>query len=267
MKFWKMNGAGNDFIVIDNRAENISLSRLGDVARDVCRRRFSVGADGFMVVTAPEGSGDFRMIFFNSDGTEGEMCGNGARCIARYGYENGLSGPVQRIETAAGIVTGERISADTYRVRLNDPENARFGLKPEAAGRTFDCSYVELGHPGIPHCIARFEGLRRTDLNALREYGRALRSHPEFPKGANVNFYDFEPDGCLFERTFERGVEDFTYACGTGTGSLVWLLTKQGLLPSGDITVEMDGGTLSVNVENGVFLTGPATKVCEGTTA
>ena len=264
MDFWKMNGAGNDFIVIDNRKEKIPENELGNIARRLCRRRFSIGADGLMVVTDSRCGGDFRMIFFNSDGSEGEMCGNGARCISKYGYENGLSGAIQKIETAAGTVTGERIDGDTYRVRLNDPENARYNLRLRAPDKEFDCDYVELGHPGIPHCIAYCENLESISENELREYGRSLRFNSVFPKGANVNFYDFTGPDTLFERTFERGVEDFTYACGTGTGSLVWLLTQKGKLPRGNIRVSMAGGTLSVNISDGIYLTGPAVKVCEG---
>ena len=111
MYFWKMNGAGNDFIVINNIDEKIPHDRLPEIARKLCHRHLSIGADGFMAVEKPtEGTdADYRMLFFNSDGSMGEMCGNGARCICRYGYENGLAGEFQRVETTAGIVTGERI--------------------------------------------------------------------------------------------------------------------------------------------------------------
>ena len=121
MEITKMHGAGNDFIIINNLREKIPLQKLPELAGKICTRRLSAGADGFMVVMPPENGGDFRMLFFNSDGTVGEMCGNGARCIARYGYENGLAGETQRIETTAGLVTGKRVSKRIYTVRLNDP--------------------------------------------------------------------------------------------------------------------------------------------------
>ena len=105
MKFWKMNGAGNDFIILNNLEEHLPAEDFPRLARVLCERHLSIGADGFMVVDAPTQGGDYKMLFFNSDGTMGEMCGNGARCICRYGFENGLAGETQRVETTAGMVT------------------------------------------------------------------------------------------------------------------------------------------------------------------
>ena len=113
MEFWKMNGAGNDFIILDNRVLGASPARLGRIARALCRRRFSIGADGLMAVEEGTQGGDFKMRFYNSDGSLGEMCGNGARCICRYGYERGLAGDVQRVETTAGLVVGTRLGPDS----------------------------------------------------------------------------------------------------------------------------------------------------------
>ena len=114
-----MQGAGNDFIVIDNRRETLSEDQLSALARNFCRRRFSIGADGLMAVENAKKGGDFRMAFFNTDGSPGEMCGNGARCIAKYGYENGLSDVKAVIETPAGIVEAERLGRELYAVKLN----------------------------------------------------------------------------------------------------------------------------------------------------
>ena len=125
MKFWKMNGAGNDFILLNNLEEHLPLEAFPQMARTLCERRLSIGADGLMVVEAPRQGGDFRMLFYNADGSEGEMCGNGARCICRYGYETGLSGEVQTVETPSGTVTGQRITRRLYRVRLNSPTTLR----------------------------------------------------------------------------------------------------------------------------------------------
>lgn len=149
MEFWKMNGAGNDFIIIDNRSLEAGPDRLGRMARALCRRRFSIGADGLMAVEPAEQGGDFKMRFFNSDGSVGEMCGNGARCICRYGYEQGLAGPVQRIETTAGLVVGARLKEDFYRVRLNSPTI----LEPRRMTALGPAGYVELGSPGLPHAV------------------------------------------------------------------------------------------------------------------
>ena len=225
MRFTKMNGAGNDFILLDAIAEPFDESAASALARSLCDRRRSIGADGLMLVTRAEGDADYRMRFYNSDGSPGEMCGNGARCICRYGYENGLAGETQRVETTAGLVTGWRMGKRLYRIRLNDPCHMRLDGTAEADGITYDCAYVELGDPGIPHAAVPIAGLRDYDAAALLRLGRTLRHYPDFPKGANVNFYEIIGPDHVYERTYERGVEDFTYACGTGTGSVVTVLT------------------------------------------
>ena len=221
MKFWKMNGAGNDFIILNNLEEGLPLEAFPRIAKTLCTPHRSLGADGFMVVDQAQGEGDFRMLFFNSDGSVGEMCGNGARCICRYGYETGLSGPIQKVETTAGLVIGERIDRRQYRVRLN-----------------------ELGNPGLPHAVVHWPGLANADNDLLFKLGRALRDFEGFPKGANVNFYDMLGQDHVLEKTYERGVEDFTLACGTGTGSVVTVLTKRGLVSGKQVQVDMPGGTV-----------------------
>lgn len=270
MKFWKMNGAGNDFIVIDNRDGTVDAAQWPRIARTLCERHLSVGADGLMVVERPTSGGDYRMLFFNSDGSVGEMCGNGARCICRYGYENGLAGDVQRVETTAGLVTGWRVDERMYRIRLNDPCNLRLDGKALIDGTAWDYAYVELGDPGIPHAVVPVENLQDFDTAKLRELGRRLRYYPEFPKGANVNFYEIIGPDHIYERTYERGVEDFTYACGTGTGSVVTVLTLLGNVSGHQVRVDMTGGQLVVDVERegnqvtNLYLTGPTNIVCKG---
>lgn len=270
MDFWKMNGAGNDFIVLDGRTEQFPRERFPELARALCRRRLSIGADGLMVVERAQGDGDYRMTFYNADGTLGEMCGNGARCICRYGYERGLTGAVQLVETTAGLVTGERIDRRTYRVRLNSPSVVRLECPVQVDGTLWSCAYVELGDPGVPHAVVRLEGLRTYPRQALLELGRALRVHPAFPKGANVNFYESVGADAVYVRTYERGVEDFTYACGTGAGSTVTVLTLQGAVSGRGVRVEVDGGTLVIDagcrggtVED-LYLTGPTNIVAKG---
>ena len=270
MKFWKMNGAGNDFLILNNLEERLPAEDFPRLARTLCERHLSIGADGFMVVEAPVQGGDYRMLFFNSDGTVGEMCGNGARCICRYGYEAGLAGEVQRVETTAGMVTGERIDRRRYRVRLNDPTTIHLDCPVEVDGVTYPCAYVELGCPGLPHAAVPFPGLREADEGKLRELGRRLRWHPAFPKGANVNFYELTGEDQLYEHTFERGVEDFTYACGTGTGSVVTVLTLQGKVSGHNVRARMPGGELVIDVERDrdrvtdLYLTGPTNIICKG---
>ena len=270
MKFWKMNGAGNDFIVLNNLEEHLPAESLPQIAKTLCERHMSIGADGFMVVDAPTQGGDYKMLFFNSDGSVGEMCGNGARCICRYGYEMGLAGEIQKVETTAGLVIGERKNTRLYKIRLNDPTTVKLDTAVEVDGVSYPCSYVELGNPGLPHAVVPYHNLKNADANELRELGRKIRWHKDFPKGANVNFYEIIGEDHVYERTFERGVEDFTYACGTGTGSVVTVLTLQGKVSGSGVRVDMTGGTLIIDVDRegsairDLYLTGPTNIVAKG---
>ena len=265
-----MNGAGNDFVVLNNLEEHLPQEAFPSIARTLCERHLSIGADGLMVVDAPTQGGDYKMLFYNSDGSMGEMCGNGARCICRYGYENGLAGEVQTVETTAGIVTGQRISQRLYRIRLNDPSTIKLDAPVEIGGTVYPCSYVELGNPGIPHAVVPIQDLKNADENQLRELGRKIRWYRDFPKGANVNFYEIIGEDAVFERTFERGVEDFTYACGTGTGSLVTVLTLMEKVSGQNVKVDMTGGQLIIDVIRrddkiqDLYLTGPTNIVAKG---
>ena len=270
MRFCKMNGAGNDFLILNNMEENLPHDALPDIARTLCHRHLSIGADGLMVVERSEIGADYRMLFYNADGSAGEMCGNGARCICRYGYEKGLAGEKQTVETPSGIVTGWRIDRRNYRIRLTDPSVVKLDCPVEALGKTWECSYVELGTPGLPHAVVPIEGLAEKTMDEMRELGKTLRYHSAFPKGANVNFYDFAAPNALTLLTYERGVEDFTYACGTGTGSTVLALTLLGKVSGEDTAVTSPGGTLRVTVDRAgerienLWLTGPTNLVCEG---
>ena len=270
MKFWKMNGAGNDFLILNNLEERLPHEAFPKIARTLCERHLSVGADGLMVVEAPTRGGDYKMLFFNSDGSMGEMCGNGARCICRYGYETGLAGETQTVETTAGIVTGQRISQRLYKIRLNDVTTMDVNYPVEVDGVRYDCSYVELGDPGLPHAVVPYADLQNAGENELRELGRKLRWHKAFPRGANVNFYEITGEDTVYERTFERGVEDFTYACGTGTGSVVAVLTLQGKVSGSGVTVSMTGGQLMIDTHRegshitDLYLTGPTNIVAKG---
>lgn len=270
LKFWKMNGAGNDFLIVNNLEEHLPVSCFPQMARTLCQRHLSIGADGLMVVEAPTAGGDYKMLFYNSDGSIGEMCGNGARCICRYGYENGLAGDTQTVETTAGIVTGQRIDSRLYRIRLNDPTTMVLDHPVEVDGVRYACSYVELGDPGLPHAVVPYHNLKNADENELRELGRKIRHHASFPKGANVNFYEITGEDEIYERTFERGVEDFTYACGTGTGSVVAVLTLTGKVSGQKVRVNMQGGQLLIDAERvyshiaSLYLTGPTNIVCKG---
>lgn len=268
MKFHKINGTGNDFIIINNMDGAIDAGTLSRMAAKLCQRHMSIGADGLMAVS-PSEIADFRMEFFNSDGSAGEMCGNGARCICRYGYEMGLSGQTQTVETASGVVTGRRIDKRFYRIRLTDPTVVKVDYKIESDGVSFECGYVELGTPGLPHAVIHMPGLHNIEPRQLFDMARHLRRHPTFPKGANINFYEVTGENSVFERTFERGVEDFTYACGTGTAAVALILTLKGESSGRGFAADMMGGRLIVDVEReagrtALYLTGPTNIVAAG---
>ena len=234
MQVWYMNGAGNDFMVIDARGKSLDFSAL---ASQLCPM---TGADGFMAVDTSEVA-DFRLHFYNSDGSRGEMCGNGSRCICRFAYDNGIAGENMVVQTDAGLVYGRRLSENQYVVRLNEPSVLDLNRKGNVA-------YVELGNPGVPHAVMEVPGLRWEMGDALLEQSRALRFDPAFPKGANVNLYTWLDETSIRILTFERGVEDYTLACGTGSASTAVTLWAQGKLPGGRLTVKNRGGDLTITI-------------------
>ena len=244
-----MNGAGNDFMVIDAQGLTLDFSAL---AKQYCAL---TGADGFMAVDHSD-KADFKLHFYNADGSRGEMCGNGARCICRYAYDLGLAGEEMVVETDAGPVPGWRLDENRYKVRLNNPSVLDLHRKGSIA-------YAELGDPGVPHAVAEYDGDLWADADCIRDHMRQLRYDPAFPKGANVNFYQVMGDSEVRLLTYERGVEDFTKACGTGTGSTACVLWMQGKLPGGVLTAHNPGGTLKITIgaEDGkidtILLEGP----------
>ena len=249
MKVTYMNGAGNDFMVIDARGKALDFSQL---ALELCKL---TGADGFMAVDNSD-IADFRLHFYNSDGTRGEMCGNGARCICRFAHALGIVSDEMTVQTDAGIVSGWRMDENQYRVKLNNPGVLDLHRKGEIA-------YVELGNPGVPHAVNEYTGDLWADAEVLKDQFRALRHDHAFPKGANVNFYQRLGENEVRVLTFERGVEDYTLACGTGTGSVAVTMFLRGQLTGGFLTAHNRGGTLSVSLgaENGavnsILLEGP----------
>jgi len=249
MQCWHMSGAGNDFMVIDARGLTLDFEKM---AKELCALS---GADGFMAVDHSE-KADFKLHFYNSDGSRGEMCGNGSRCICRFAYDHGIAGETMVVETDAGLVPGKRLSESQYLVKLNNPGIVDLNRKG-------DIAYVELGTPGVPHAVAEIPGLAWDRAEELRNLGKSLRYDPAFPKGANVNFFTWTGDGQVRVMTYERGVEDYTLACGTGCGSTAVTLWLRGQLPGGKLVAENKGGTLTLNIqgENGVvsalYLEGP----------
>ena len=269
MEFYKMQGAGNDFIIINNMKSNIPVEKLSVVAKKLCERKVSIGADGLMAVDYPEGDADFKMRFYNRDGSIGEMCGNGARCISRYAYINKISGKKMTFETGAGIVNSEVLEGRLVKVLLNNPEVVNLYNDIEIDGINYECSYIELGVPGLPHAVVK-HNLKQADINKLREEGIKIRYYDGFPKGANVNFFEVLNENTALVKTYERGVEDFTLACGTGSASTAAALILKGYLKGNTVKMINDGGELFIEVEktdnkiNKLFLIGTTNIVAIG---
>ncbi len=211
MNFFKMSGSGNDFILMDNRKG--MLAEVADIpafVRAICRRKVSVGADGVILVESSERA-DFRWRFFNADGSEVEMCGNGGRCVARFAHLQGIAGERMSFETVAGLIDAE-VRGEVVKLRLTDPSALQANLPIDLGGEVLA---VDSLNTGVPHVVAFVGDL--DDFEVFR-HGRFLRYHEAFaPAGTNANFVTITGPHSLSVRTYERGVEDETLACGTGS--------------------------------------------------
>ncbi len=248
MNFTKMQGVGNDFIIINNMELKIPVEKFPEIAKKLCRRKMSIGADGFMVVDFPDGAADFKMRFYNQDGSIGEMCGNGARCISRYAYINKIAGKKMTFETGAGIVSSEVLEGRMVKVLLNSPEIINVDNDIEVDGVKYECSYIELGNPGLPHAVVKYD-LQHSDDHEIFDNARKIRYYEGFPKGANVNLFEVIDDSTAIVKTYERGVEDITLACGTGSASTAVALIKKGYLKGNEVRIIVPGGELFIEIE------------------
>jgi len=263
IKFWKMHGAQNDFVLFDDRRGRFPAADRAFIAR-VAARRSGVGSEGVILIQK-SAAADFRMRFFNPDGGEVGMCGNGARCVARLAFELGAAGKKMTIETSAGPIKAQ-VMQKGVRLWMTGPEGWKLGGLLELAGRNLAYDFV---NTGVPHVVIRTAELSKVNVC---ETGSAIRYHRDFaPAGTNVNFMDVSPDGELMVRTYERGVEAETLACGTGVTACGLIAAKRGwvALPvsihvaGGDVlTVD---GRLTADGADGVTLTGPAEHVFQGT--
>jgi diaminopimelate epimerase len=263
LRFTKMNGAGNDFVLLDNRAEALRLT-TAQIAR-LCDRHRGVGADGVLVLERPTNGADFRMRYYNADGGEAEMCGNGARCFARFADR--AAGPLKQLtfETPAGTI-GAQLAGELVTLQMSQPNDLRLGLELPIGGEKIRAAYID---SGVPHVVLPVANIDEVDVRSL---GAALRHHPMFaPRGANANFSEQRGSRAIAIRTFERGVEDETLACGTGVVASA-LIFAAGENVAGPIDVLVRGGdTLQVDFSRegnrftNVTLTGPADFVFDGT--
>lgn len=262
VKFQKMNGAGNDFVMFDNRDGNLYFT-AAQIER-ICDRHRGVGADGILMVEPARNGADFRMRYYNSDGGEAEMCGNGARCFARFAHQISGSDSELTFETMAGVIEA-RITVKQVTLTMSAPHDLRLHIGLRLGE---EMTQIHFLNTGVPHAIEFVDHLERVNV---KERGAALRWHEAFqPRGTNANFVKKLSDHVIAVRTYERGVEGETLACGTGVVAAALLhALVHGV--SSPIAVEVKGGdTLEVGFDRmeehfrNVTLTGPADFVFGG---
>ena len=261
--FFKMSGSGNDFILIDNRDKSLTVENIAEFVRTVCERKVSVGADGLIIIENSRRA-DFRWRFFNADGSEVDMCGNGARCAARFAYIRGIAKEKMSFETGAGIINAE-VRGDVVKLKLTEPQAMKINILIMLEERPLEVSFI---NTGVPHCVLFVNGLDRYDVFNM---GRKIRYHKEFqPEGTNANFMEVIDRHTIRIRTYERGVEDETLACGTGAVASALISSSRGLVESPvDVRVK-SGETLKIyfqKMDQGfedIYLEGKANVVYEG---
>ena len=240
--FYKMSGSGNDFIIIDNRNEVVDETDLSNFVAKVCRRKMSVGADGFILVENADDV-DFKWRFFNSDSSVAEMCGNGARCVARFVYLNGIAGSDMSFETEAGIVHAQ-VADDRVKIKMPDPTDLKTDYTLELEKSSLSISSI---NTGVPHVMIVADKIDEVEVVKM---GREIRFHEAFaPVGTNVNFVCPQKDDSIAIRTYERGVEDETLACGTGAIASALTAFHRGMVGS-PVEVKTKGGeTLRIHFQ------------------
>ena len=263
MKFTKMNGAGNDFVMIDNRDLRLQLKK-NEIAR-LCDRHRGIGADGLLLVEPPQNGADAKMRYYNADGGEAEMCGNGARCFARFLQSLNPSESGHLIfETMAGLISAE-LKNETVTINLGSPQDLALETILQIGNEEYTVHSV---NTGVPHAVVPVSNVAAVDVVQL---GSALRHHEHFaPAGTNVNFYEELSAGELRMRTYERGVEDETLACGTGMAACALIYRELSHRPF-PVRLHVAGGDMltvdeapAQDDKTSLLLTGPADFVFAG---
>ena len=264
INFTKMVAAGNDFVVIESGYPVIRLSGYPALARSICDRKYGIGADGLLVLEKSKVA-DVKMRIFNADGSEAQMCGNGARCVALFKSQVTSHKSQVKIETRAGIIESEA-KGDNIRIQLTGPKNLKLDIPIRVNNRQIRVSFI---NTGVPHAVIFVEGLEKIDVINL---GRMIRFHKQFsPRGTNVDFVEVLSNNSIRVRTYERGVEDETLACGTGAVAAALITTYNLRLTTDKINVYTQSGeilkvyfTRMGNTFKNVWLEGKVTIVHKG---
>ncbi|MDR2104787.1 MAG: diaminopimelate epimerase [Deferribacteraceae bacterium] len=262
MKYEKYSGAGNDFIIVDNMERKLSIEEIEPKIRCLCKRGMSIGADGFIILE-PTDEATFLWRFYNSDGSIAEMCGNGARCAARFAFLNGIAGKVMTIKTIAGIITAEMQSPPDVKVLLTPPKDILIDEENPLTDKFKLFSFI---NTGVPHTVITLDESEDIEKLDIIHYGRKIRFHPRFePAGANVNFIKKLSNDMIRVRTYERGVEGETLSCGTGCAASAIIANAKGLAASPVKVLTTSGKALTVHLEkSGVYMLGEARRLSAG---
>ena len=272
MKFWKLHGIGNDFIAIDGRYDNIDSNDYGEFAKLVCHRKFSVGADGILVVKNSNNA-DIEMVYYNCDGSRAAMCGNGLRCFVKFVYDNNI---VRKEEFNVYTLDGIK------RVKINLKNNEIDSIKVNMGNGSFNPNnipvdtnkdkfinekvkildkefYISSINMGVPHAVILIDEINIEDV---LKYGREIEKHKIFPKGTNVNFVKVIDKNNINICTWERGC-GYTLGCGTGMTASAIICNYLNKVDK-SVNVTSKGGSVKIDIEDFVYMTGPSVKICEG---
>ncbi|MDR2399018.1 MAG: diaminopimelate epimerase [Endomicrobium sp.] len=242
IKFSKLTAAGNDFVLIDNR-ENIILEKdYQSLAKKLCDRKYSIGGDG-LILLGKSSCRDFKMKYFNCDGSHASMCGNGGRSVAKFAYDLGIVHSKMVFETDAGVINAEILADNRVKLDLYDPKDLKRNIKVETSDRIFDIDFI---NTGVPHAVIFVDDIEKIDVF---KYGREIRYHEIFaPFGTNVNFVKLTDESILLVRTYERGVEGETLACGTGIAASGIISVLKGFAKSPVHVIARGGDRLSISM-------------------
>jgi diaminopimelate epimerase len=264
--FYKMSGSGNDFILVDNRANIIEAGVAPGLARNLCRRKISVGGDGLILIENDD-EVDFRWRFFNADGSKAEMCGNGGRCAARLANMLGICGSSLAFRTLAGIIRAE-VTGSKVKLQMTEPRDLRLDLELELNGQGFNTHFV---NTGVPHTVFILDSPEMLEQQEVVGQGRKVRFHSQFaPAGTNVNFVAVLGEQSLALRTYERGVEEETLACGTGATAVALVGAAKGMVKPPVAVHTKSGETLTIyfdpkkGLPQEVYMEGETTVVYQG---
>ncbi|MDR3256347.1 MAG: diaminopimelate epimerase [Endomicrobium sp.] len=265
INFSKLTAAGNDFILIDNRENIIADKDYQSLTKKLCDRKYSIGADG-LILLEKSTCKDFKMKYFNSDGSYASMCGNGGRSVAKFAYNLGIVNSKIVFETDAGVINAEILPQDRVKLDLYDPKDLKRNIRIETDGKEFNIDFI---NTGVPHSVIFVDNVENIDVF---RYGKSIRYHAAFaPAGANVNFVEVVKDNTLLVRTYERGVENETLACGTGITASGIISVLKNFTKSPVNIIARGGDRLSVSLKNSndkvsnVVLEGPAIITFKGT--